>query len=318
MKRFIFTVLAVMIVGLTTAARRDLSALESANCYMVCGGENYSFLANVKGNGVATLGYSTHIDTRQIKGIKVVWEDSDFVIDESVKLSGSKILFSTKKGATKGNALIGIYSDEACSEGKCIWSWHIWLTDAVDCQIGGIVFLDRNLGAYSTTLGASGENGCFWQWGRKEPIPASMKGMTVCYNKKQSYDFAVANPMTFLSRNSRWMDVEPAESWRKEGRKTMFDPCPPGYCVPVYEDILLIKAQGIKDGFVKAGAIWYDLDPSGQKWLGKAGWYWTSKLTPGRKSSSNDFYIWERGIGLISQYYNASAFSIRPQKVVER
>ena len=111
------------------------------------------------------------------------------------------------------------------------------------------------------------------------------------------------------------MDIDAEEAWRKQGRKTMLDPCPPGYCVPVYDDIVKLKTMGVKEGFIKAGAIWYDLDPSGQRMVGKAGWYWTSMRTPNRQSRSNDFYIWENGIGLISQYYNASALSIRPQKI---
>ena len=50
--------LALMIAGISTAARLDLSATETANCYMVSGGEKYSFRADIKGNGVETLGLS--------------------------------------------------------------------------------------------------------------------------------------------------------------------------------------------------------------------------------------------------------------------
>jgi hypothetical protein len=163
--------LALMIAGISTAARLDLSATETANCYMVSGGEKYSFRADIKGNGVETLGLSATIDLNAVKGIKIIWEEYDIIDDASLKLSGNKILFTTIKGATKGNALIGIYADAACSEGKCIWSWHIWLNKPADCQIGGVTFLDRNLGAYSTKLGESGTNGCFWQWGPKSPSP---------------------------------------------------------------------------------------------------------------------------------------------------
>lgn len=315
MRRLIFTLLALVIADISMAARLDLSAEETANCYMVGAGERYSFRADVKGNGVETLGLSATIDLKAVKGIKIIWEDCDIIDDASLKLSGNKILFTTIKGATKGNALIGIYADAACSEGQCIWSWHIWLTDAADCQIGGVAFLDRNLGAYGTTLGESGSNGCFWQWGRKEPFTASLERVNVCRGKKMSFAYAIANPNTFISRDGRWMDIDCGEAWRKEGQKTMLDPCPAGYCVPIYDDILALKKQGIKEGFLKAGAIWYDLDPSGQRMVGKAGWYWTSMRTPNRLSRSNDFYIWENGIGLVSQYYNASALCIRPQKI---
>ena len=55
------------------------------------------------------------------------------------------------------------------------------------------------------------------------------------------------------------MDVDAHTVWRKDGKKTMYDPCPPGYCVPVYDDMLAIKASGVDTGFHKAGAIWYTL-----------------------------------------------------------
>ena len=58
---------------------------------------------------------------------------------------------------------------------------------------------------------------------------------------------------------------------------------------------LVIKISGVDTGFLKAGAIWYDLDPSGEKMTGRAGYY---NIT-----------------GLKSHYYNATAMSIRPEKI---
>lgn len=105
------------------------------------------------------------------------------------------------------------------------------------------------------------------------------------------------------------------QMWRNEGKKTMFDPCPPGYCVPVYEDILAIKMSGVEIDLPKAGAIWYDLDPSGLKMLSRAGFYGTSSLSEGSRSRSIDFYVYEDKTGLKSEYCNASGFSVRPQKI---
>ena len=315
MKKIIFTLLLAASAFGLNAKTIDLSEKESANCYMVGRSGTYSFRADIKGNGVETLGHSATIDLKTAKGIKVIWEDRDIINDSSVKLNGKKVTFTTGSKFTSGNAVIGIFSDEKCSDGKCIWSWHIWLTDAKECTIEGITFLDRNLGAYSTKFGANGENGCFWQWGRKEPFPADFSIGISSVPGKKSYAYATANPATFITRDGRWMDVDAHTVWRKDGKKTMYDPCPPGYCVPVYDDMLAIKASGIDTGFHKAGAIWYDLDPSGMKMIGRAGFYWTSQMTEGLLSRSNDFYVYGDRSGLKSHYYNATAMSIRPEKI---
>ena len=315
MKKIILTLfIAVSALGLN-AKTINLSEKESANCYMVGRSESYSFRADIKGNGVETLGHSAVIDLKSAKGVKVIWEDRDIINDSSLKLDGKNIRFTTGNKFTSGNAVIGLFSDKDCSNGNCIWSWHIWLTDAGECAIEGYVFLDRNLGAYSAKFGTYGENGCYWQWGRKEPFPANFSVGITSVPGKKSYSYANANPNVFITRNGRWMDVDALDVWRKDGQKTMYDPCPPGYCVPIYDDILVIKTSGVDTGFLKAGAIWYDLDPSGGKMTGRAGYYWTSHPTEGKISRSDDFYIYENITGLRSHYYNATAMSIRPEKI---
>ena len=315
MKKIIFTLfLAAASIGLD-AKTIDLSEKESANCYMVGPSKTYCFRSDIKGNGVETAGQCAAINIRNVSGIKVIWEDRDIIDDSSVRLNGKKISFRTNGTYNSGNALIGIYSDKECSEGKCIWSWHIWLTDAAECTIDGFTFLDRNLGAYGTGLGAYGENGCYWQWGRKEPFPADFSIGISYVEGKHSHTYADAHPTTFIRRDGRWMNINGEDVWRKDGKKTMYDPCPPGYCVPIYDDMLAIKTSGVETGFVKAGAIWYDLDPSGQKMNGRAGYYWTSSRTEGLLSRSNDFYVYENITGLQSHYYNATAMSIRPEKI---
>lgn len=315
MKKTLFTILMAAVTIAGNAKTIDLSEKESANCYMVSPSGTYTFRSDIKGNGVETAGQSAVINIKDIAGIKVIWEDKDIIDDASLKLNGKKITFRTNETFSSGNALIGIYSDKECSEGKCIWSWHIWLTDASECTINGITFLDRNLGAYSTRFGANGENGCWWQWGRKDPFPADFSVGISSLEGKFNHAYADAHPATFFKRNGRWMDIDGHDVWRKEGKKTMYDPCPPGYCVPIYEDMLAIKTSGVDTGFHKAGALWYDLDPSGLKMTGRAGYYWTSTRTEGLLSRSNDFYVYEDRSGLKSHFYNATAMSIRPQKI---
>lgn len=84
------------------------------------------------------------------------------------------------------------------------WSWHIWFTDYdpnrdVSDNIvsvtsygqtpvkngavyrynntshpdGNFVFMDRDLGAYNATVSDNQSNGCYYQWGRKDPFPGA-------------------------------------------------------------------------------------------------------------------------------------------------
>lgn len=312
MKKLFITILIALSTFALGAKATDLSSSETANCYMVKPGKSavYSFRADVKGNGVETLGHSSKINLKAVKSVKVIWEDADIIDDSSLKLSGKNIVFKTNSKIKNGNALIGLFSNDGC-----IWSWHIWMTDAVDYKLADYVFLDRNLGAYSTELGKNGENGCFWQWGRKDPFPADFSlGITSCEAPKD-YDFANANPNVFITSGGSWMGWNAYDAWIIDGKKTMYDPCPAGYQVPSNSDIIELKALGLRGNFPKSGAIWYDLDPSGLRMTGKAGFYWTSTISPGMINRSDDFYIWENGIGLGSHYFNSSAMSIRPQKV---
>lgn len=311
MKRYLFAILLTSSIFTLEAKTTDLSKKGTANCYIVKPGAaaEYKFRADIKGNGVATLGHSAEIDMMAAKSVKVIWEDADIVDDSSLKLADKEIVFRTNAKMENGNALIGIFSDNGC-----IWSWHIWMTEATDYKVAEYTFLDRNLGAYSTELGPNGENGCFWQWGRKDPFPADFSlGITTCEAPKD-YEYANANPSVFITSGGSWMGWNAYDAWIKDGQKTMYDPCPAGYQVPNNSDIIKIKALGLRGNFPKSGAIWYDLDPSGLRMTGKAGFYWTSTITPGMINRSDDFYIWENGIGLGSHYFNSSAMSIRPQK----
>ena len=159
--------------AIAAGAVTDLSKDGTANCYMVrSGSREYSFNASVKGNGVAPYGENASIDTREVKGVRLIWQDAGIIDAASVKYTSGRVTFRTVAKAREGNAVIALYSDRGCSDGKCLWSWHIWMTDASDCEMAGVRFLDRNLGAASPALREDGRNGLFYQWGRKDPFPA--------------------------------------------------------------------------------------------------------------------------------------------------
>lgn len=329
MKKYILTLFSLFCASFLQARSTDLSADGTANCYIVpAGAGQYSFNALVKGNGVEVCGMSSAISASSIKGVKLLWQDAPVVNAATVSYSDGRIGFKTMPKAVTGNAVIAIFSDKSCSEGRCIWSWHIWMTDAGDEEMGGVTFMDRNLGADGTGLQESGRNGLFYQWGRKDPFPQTGRFSGPVAYGKQTVEFAAAHPGTFLTRDGRWCEGESFDHWCKgsgqedcmtvrvtPGTKTMFDPCPVGYHVPNICDIIVVKTSG-KHTFVKAGARWYDLQPDTPDKAGKFGYYWCATIDRHYQSRGSDFYIWDVGVGIAlgSHYYTCSAYTVRPQK----
>lgn len=179
----------------------------------------------------------------------------------SNKLTDGKIVFRVPGNTAnsgdyrlicRGNVKIGAYKN-----GKIVWSWHIWVTDKPQNQgySNGYVALDRNLGAvtddYKTFQAShSAWAGLYYQWGRKDPIfrptvdeqPAWAE---IWPPNKKNYAVSVAeahaDPTAYFwsSTSNDWTtDTENSDyfwgyiSVRDDVKKTLYDPCPPGYRVP--------------------------------------------------------------------------------------
>ena len=179
----------------------------------------------------------------------------------SNKLTDGKIVFrvpgntdnsSDFRLICRGNVKIGAYKN-----GKIVWSWHIWVTDKPQNQgySNGYVALDRNLGAvtddYKTFQPVhSAWSGLYYQWGRKDPIfrptvdenddwkdvwPRNVIDRAVsvaeAHEKPTAYFWdSASNDWTTDTENSDyfWGYI----SVRDDVKKTLYDPCPPGYRVP--------------------------------------------------------------------------------------
>ena len=163
-----------------------------------------------------------------------------------------------------GNAVIAAYD----SNDNIIWSWHIWLTgsnpadNAITTSAG--VFMDRNLGAYHNSDGATNESdiyksyGLYYQWGRKDPFVRPVNynfqsskdqliysymgsGQSIQYVDAQTegvgtYEYAVSHPMSFIKGSKDnaydWIYSSHDNTLWSATSKSINDPCPRGWRMP--------------------------------------------------------------------------------------
>lgn len=223
----------------------DLSASETANCYLVSEPGTYKFKA-VKGNSDKLL--------EDLEYCEILWESfgSDVAPERRELIRGFRhedgyIAFQTSETFKKGNAVIAARN----GKGTILWSWHIWMTDTPQEQVyynDAGTMMDRNLGATSVTPGDAGAHGLSYQWGRKDPFLGSSsvhknKGVvaksTITWPSPVESDmntdlveYTVQNPTVFICvpYAGDWNGKTDYELWQSS--KTVYDPCPPGWRVP--------------------------------------------------------------------------------------
>ena len=205
------------------------------------------------------------------------------------------------KSNAQGNGLVAIKD----AEGKIVWSYHIWVVNPneqpvvdVKYEVGESSFymMSHNLGGIHKSEGeaknAYNTYGMFYQWGRKDPLPAygtSTYGDGVIalfnsvVNQNNSIAEAIANPLTMFinykedvndgrnmsvtyapqdkSSNCLWgatnaLTTSVDNTTEHTGFvKTVYDPCPEGYMVPqIYHFSGLTVADTARKGY---GALLY-------------------------------------------------------------
>lgn len=248
-----------------------------ANCYILTAAGTFKFPA-LKGNSSDAVG--------NVYGAEVVWETVNNGVEVAqgdviakVDFDNDWIYFQTPETLKPGNALIAAKNDA----GKIIWSWHIWIPETtitdVESDLLGAVAMSRNLGALIDAVGGEGEEaiesaGLFYQFGRKDPfMTAKAFGSSTAASTSNpfaaksdvqiSLGDAIANPTMFAYKGDTAVDptwdganwsTDPAEYWNgSNGEKTIYDPCPAGYRVPVYSESLPL-ASGWSSDYAKH---WY-------------------------------------------------------------
>ena len=298
----------------------DLSAEDTANCYLVKVVGKYKFKA-VKGNSAQSVGAASSAD--------VLWESfgtsttpnvGDLIASAIYK--DGYVYFATPKTFKSGNASIAVRD----SSGTILWSWHIWCsaegwTDDIYPNNAGTM-MDRNLGATSATPGSVGALGLMYQWGRKDPFLGSSSissntlavstGSWNSVSTQQTVEYATEYPMTFIDVINDWCmgdgsgDTNYAKRW-KYSYKTMYDPCPVGYRVPdggalgLWQTALTTTTwdsvnSGILWELADGNVAWYPAAGCRHgmlMYVGSSGYYWSASGELLSSTSSNSAYSME-------------------------
>lgn len=247
-----------------TGSATNLAASEPANCYVISSPGTYSFPA-VQGNSTTPAG--------EVFDVELLWEtynNAEAVTANSViakvDFEDNVIYFQTPSALKPGNALIAAKG----SNGKILWSWHIWIPDGALSVGHYFLFssgdmMDRNLGALvaaSTTSVPIESVGMGYEWGRKDPFPgpsafgadydnSSVPGATVSgtinvVHEATSITVATQNPSTIYNvNNGDWNTAPSDELWLSSGAKTIYDPCPAGYKVPSTNDLTELDSSDL-------------------------------------------------------------------------
>ncbi|MBO4455909.1 MAG: hypothetical protein J5759_05620 [Bacteroidales bacterium] len=229
---------------------KDLDAEGNANCYIVTAPGGYKFKA-VRGNNSNDF----FADVADAVVLWETWNDDQEVEANSVVASAAYaedfVIIRMPATLHPGNAVVAI-RDEA---GTILWSWHIWVpktaikTDSYG-DIMGAPVMSRNLGALvDCEAGDSPVDplsyGLVYQWGRKDPFTNSHTALTnsiatwagadeVVADGQISLEESIANPRLLGHiNNGNWMFDVDESLWGYDADKAIYDPCPPGYRVPL-------------------------------------------------------------------------------------
>ena len=275
----------------------DLSASETANCYIVTKAGTYKFKA-VKGND----------QSQTLAGAKaeILWES--FCTDEmpakgsivsGVCSKDGYVGFTTPATYTKGNALVALKD----ADGNIIWSWHIWLTDQPAEHVyrnDAGTMMDRNLGATEAGARTTKTLGLLYQWGRKDPFMGCCEAdvsrlsaftgeenLVSCTETTGNIAYAIAHPQTFIQGNKNQVSGAGNVDWlyddksnnklkdetRWQRTKTVYDPCPAGWRVPDGGDDGIWAKAGFNTSEINntANGMYFTLADGSKTWYPTAG-----------------------------------------------
>lgn len=201
----------------------------------------------------------------------------------------------------------GVFSYEVDGGAVHRYEGEMW-----ENEYAGRFIMDRNLGALSTDYVGTGNGALYYQFGRKDPLfgdAATGASLFRTVNYDNVYDaaeptstlrYSVHNPLHCIYRTGRgawtegnkynpdvfdgnilWQD--PYTSGSKYpgtvNNKSVFDPCPPGYCVPksgIWSDFRRNDSKEYPTTNIRnEGGMQRGFPPyAGTAEYGKGGYYW--------------------------------------------
>lgn len=192
--------------------------IPSSNCFVVKPNQSLSFLPYYRTEEGGGYKFTDYLDAKgdddtkkindsdnMLENIRIIWQTKDAIGDNS---KGDRVWIDRRsevnddeyhrkihvKTGSRGNALIAAYN----SDGKIIWSWHIWVTEnepgnvsnavvystyawnerqiftairvpgyaIMPCNLGALKYEPDNVDTFDPDT-----HGMLYQWGRKDPFP---------------------------------------------------------------------------------------------------------------------------------------------------
>ena len=200
----------------------------------------------------------TSAQGKVITSAELLWNDGKSKIN-NLSVDENFLTFDVES-FSPCNALIAVKDND----GTILWSWHLWLTDTdltpkIITNKKGVDFkvMPCNLGWNGWT--ADGKpTSPYYQWGRKDPFIAneepSEKGNIIFKTVETTQQQFVShqNPKVFYNceNSDSWTSDEHSYFWdsKMNGHsvdqkvtKTIYDPCPTGWCIPQFNTFMGIS-----------------------------------------------------------------------------
>lgn len=300
----------------------------SSNCYIVHPQNAVTIpVSRANESFIAIDGSTTQITASTEWEAEIVWQSSPFLIylkrsTRAGKGTAGRFTVAATDATKQGNAVVAIRNK---ATGNILWSWHIWVTKydgttrfTHNNGDRDFIFMDRALGAASTTAGELSSCGLIYQWGRKDPFPGigqeggswsvstnpihvyNASGVSYEITKKpvpnvlpDNLTNATRNPDTFYYNTASPYDwfvynsssTQNNDLWSSGNialgtatKKSIFDPCPVGWRIPPFLNSL--------SPFLKMESGW-SLSSNGMSWAGIGGYF---PASGGRDGGSGGFY----------------------------
>ena len=283
-----------------------------------------------------------------VESAALLWQDAEDLVT-AVDIDGDYLTLTVGEDATtqEGNAVIAAKD----AEGTIVWSWHIWVTKQTFATLA-----DINTGSYTysvtpVNLGWVGDatsttGYCtYYQWGRKDAFKgtgsytdenvydidnAPVSGISHTDNNSVTIGGNIQHP-TEHNQNSTTKgpcDTQYYNMWDAQQTsnakntaaatvKTVYDPCPPGFCVPtsgLYNYIASQPEFAFNNGYTYNNDVFFPASgyrDGGSGALGSVGgwsYYWSATPYDGSKGR---YFIFSSGSWGLSSNYRTLGCPVR-------